>query len=114
MEQLTINWDEIIERRRNPKPARAQRMATQVENIERVKNTIADYVIAFFLSKQVGDEFHDQDLWQFVNARHRCAPASPRRIMAVLAKEGRLGYVVKSRADSLFSVTALPESEVTS
>jgi len=108
--QQTI-FDAIRAARRNPKPARAPRMATQAENIERVKLGIADYVIDFFLSKQVGDEFHDRDLWDFVNVRHRCAPASPRRIMAVLAKDGRLGYVVKSRPDSLFSVTALPESE---
>jgi len=109
-QQQTI-FDAIREAGRNPKPARAPRMATQVENIERVKASISDYVLAFFRTKQVGDEFHDSDLLQFVTAHHRCAPGSPRRIMAVLAKDGKLGYELKSRAESLFVVTAMPGSE---
>ncbi len=83
----------------------------QAEQIARVKLTIADYVLEFFESKNVGDQFHDADLWKFVNAQHRCAPASPRRIMALLAKEGRFKYELVSRSDSLFKIVELPKQE---
>lgn len=108
--QQTI-FDAIRESRRNPKLTRAPRMATQVENIERVQKNIGDFIVEFFLSKQVGDQFHDQDLWQYVNDRHRCAPASPRRILAQMAKDGKLGYELLSRPDSLFAITQMPEAE---
>lgn len=78
-------------------------------NLRRVRSKLEPDVEAFFLAHSVGFQFTALSLWQFVNARHACAPDSPRRVMSEMATEGRLGYEVINRRQSLYRITALPE-----
>lgn len=90
---------------------RKPRGGTHAENLRRVKSKLDPHVEAFFLARSIGAQFHALDLWQFVNARHACAPDSPRRVMSELATEGRLDYEVINRRQSLYRITALPMAQ---
>ena len=81
--------------------------AEQPAQLARVKASIAPRVLAFFAAKQVGDEFHVNDLTRFVwQTFPRVAADSPRRVMAALKAEKLLNYELVSRTDSLYRVAA--------
>ena len=82
--------------------------AEQPAQLARVKASIAPRVLAFFAAKQVGDEFHVNDLTRFVwEVFPSVAADSPRRVMAALKAEKLLNYELVSRTDSLYRVAEM-------
>lgn len=80
----------------------------QLMQLARVKAGIAPRVLAFFAAKQVGDEFHVNDLTRFVwEVFPSVAADSPRRVMAALKAEKLLNYELVSRTDSLYRVAEM-------
>jgi hypothetical protein len=82
-------------------------MNEQTENITRVNQAISRYVAAF-LDAHLNQEFHVDDLRQYVSANVEgyVAPASPDRILRDLRQRNKVNYVVVSRSKSLYK--ALP------
>jgi hypothetical protein len=79
----------------------------QQQQLERVRDRIADAILAFALAWP--GEWHMDDLRRFVE-RHvgRVAPASPDRILRALRAEQRLNYRVVSRPQSLYAWEPVP------
>jgi len=79
----------------------------QTEQIERVGDAIASHVSAF-VTANMEREFHVEDLRRYVydHVAGYVSPDSPGRILRDLRQQGRVNYVVVSRAKSLYK--ALP------
>lgn len=79
----------------------------QAAQLARVRANIAPEVLAFFASRQSGDEFHVNDLTRWVwRTNPLVAADSPRRVMAELKASGQLNYELLSRSRSLYRVLA--------
>jgi hypothetical protein len=85
---------------RTGKPAPRTEQARQ---IGRVRERIADVVLAF-LRERVGGEFYVSELTAYVTERRGGAPGSPDRILRLLRQEGRCRYSNIDRAASLYRV----------
>lgn len=105
MQQQAINFEQQQHR---PFVAMHFPDEEQAAQLERCKAKIDPLVLAFFATKQPGDEFHINDLTRAVwrTAPHVAAD-SPRRVMAALKDGGRLNYELVSRARSLYRVAAM-------
>ena len=77
---------------------------TQVIQITRVKTSIGDHVAAFFANRNHGDEFHGEELTDYVKRQASTAPGSPDRIMRQMRRAGELDYEVVSRSQSLYRI----------
>lgn len=78
-------------------------MSEQQENLRRVREKIAESVMAFYLARGCGNSFHMKELADFVKSEVvDIAPDSPSRILRLLRQEGRLDYTVLSRKGSLY------------
>lgn len=73
------------------------------ENITRVSQVIGQHVTAF-LDAHLNQEFHVDDLRQYVSAQvgGYIAPASPDRILRDLRQKKKVNYEVVSRSKSLY------------
>ena len=80
-------------------------MNEQTANISRVSASIAPH-ICHFLESHLNQEFHADDLRQYVSERTMIAPGSADRILRDLRAKGICNYVVVNRAKSLYR--ALP------
>ena len=76
-------------------------MNEQTANITRVSASIAPH-ICHFLDERLNQEFHADDLRQYVSERTMIAPGSADRILRLLRKKGIVNYTVKDRSKSLY------------
>lgn len=74
------------------------------ENLERVAGAIAQIVLHFC---RMRNEFHMEELRQYVVDRGIVAPASPDRILRWLRQKGFLDYEVINRRDSLYRIKSV-------
>lgn len=83
-------------------------MSEQAEQLERVSDRIGALVLEF-CSSHLGLRFFAEELTDYVRGRAESpvAPDSACRILRALRKAGRLDYVVVSRSQSLYRVTAV-------
>jgi hypothetical protein len=83
---------------------------SQAANLQRVSDNIAHHVI-FFCRRRLRTTramFRADDLVTYVQSRMvLVAPDSPSRILRELRRQGRVDYVVVSRAASLYRVVAV-------
>ena len=90
-------------------------MSEQDDNLERVKSKIGKAIIAFIThvyATRTDRRFHMNELATHVSTETHTAPASPDRILRELRRDGLVDYVVVSRKNSLYEVTAIaPEGE---
>ena len=93
---------------------KGQEMTTDHQERARVRSRIGSLILEF-CRRQVGI-FHMEDLRKFVECEANrepflghIAPDSPGRILRQLRQEGYMGYVVISRAESLYKVTWVQE-----
>ena len=77
---------------------------TQTANLTRVKTSIGHHVAAFFANRHHGDEFHVEELTDYVKRQASTAPGSPDRTMRQMRLAGELDYEVVSRSRSLYRV----------
>lgn len=102
MTQTSLDWQPIV--------ARAVKAADeQAKHLERVADRIAALVLDWCaINLKAGTTFHMADLVEFVClGPEACSPDSPSRILRMLRRKGRLDYVVVSRSQSLYRVTAV-------
>lgn len=83
-------------------------MSSQGENLRRVSGRIAA-LVAEFVNARVGQEWHAEELRQYVAEREPGAPGSADRILRDLRQRGRISYELVSRSQSRYRTT---ESEV--
>lgn len=84
----------------------------QAEQLERVGESIAPLVLAFFATKQPGDLFTMNSLTDYVRARRSLGVVeSAGRILRDLKRKGELNYELVSRSQSLYRVLALEVCE---
>ena len=81
----------------------------QDSELERVSERIAAVVIDFFNEHGPGYEFNLHEITLYVMQKVVCSPTSPYRVMADLRKKDRLNYIVMSRKESLYRMTAIAE-----
>jgi hypothetical protein len=75
----------------------------QKSHLIRVRSKVTLAIESFFARMSEGDEFHAQDLRDYVTALvPGIAPASPDRILRDMRQRGEVDYVVVSRKDSLY------------
>lgn len=84
-------------------------MNEQTANITRVSANIAPH-ICHFLESHLNQEFHADDLRQYVSERTTIAPGSADRVLRDLRKRGVISYEVVSRSRSLYR--ALPVGQM--
>lgn len=81
---------------------------THADNLERVADRIAGHVLEFcrkLLAQSVSPTFRMGDLTAHVAKYERgIAPDSPGRILRNLKQQGRVGYELLSRRDSLYEI----------
>ena len=80
-------------------------MDGHTENLERVKTTIGDTVLAFV--KQCFDEnkaFHISELQSYVSSRVQSAPNSAYRILYQLKRDKKCNYKLLSRLKSHYVI----------
>jgi hypothetical protein len=77
----------------------------QPAQLARVAGKTAAVIIEFFSTLSVGQDFHADELRQFVAQRLTVAPGSPDRIMRELRRHGEVSYQVVNRAKSLYRKT---------
>jgi hypothetical protein len=77
-------------------------LSEQQQHLDRVEAKIAEVVLAFLSNKSNGDQFHLQDLQEYVARTCPVSPDSPSRILRELRRKGRIDYNVVSRHDSLY------------
>lgn len=83
-----------------PPPTRQQ------QELDRVSSKISDWIKLFFDAHQVGEQFHADDLHNFVKAKANIAPASADRVMRDLRQRGEINYEV-SRSESKYTKLAV-------
>jgi hypothetical protein len=74
----------------------------QPKQLDRVLGKTAGVIVEFFGTLDVGQEFHADELRQYVAQRLTVAPAAPDRVMRELRRTGEVSYEVVSRAKSLY------------
>ncbi len=84
-----------------PEPSR------QEIELKRVKSKTSDWILEFFNAHQINEEFHAEDLHNFVKAKANIAPASADRIMRDMKQNGEINYEVVSRSQSLYKKLAV-------
>ena len=80
----------------------------QASHLARCREKLAGAILAFCRKRleRGQPEFHAEELLAFVGARVLgLAPDSPSRVLRLLRREGRVGYAVVSRKDSLYRLT---------
>jgi hypothetical protein len=77
----------------------------QDKQLARVLGKTAGVIIEFFSTLSAGQDFHADELRKFVAERLTVAPGSPDRIMRELRRQGRVGYEVINRSQSLYRKT---------
>lgn len=84
-------------------------MREQDENLARVSTKIAPIVLRFCRKRwhRGEPEFHMEELLRFVKLRTEIAPDSPSRILRQLRLKKRIDYIVVSRSESLYKLTAV-------
>jgi hypothetical protein len=78
----------------------------QPDQLARVAGKTASVIIEFFSLLSAGQDFHADELRQYVAERLTVAPGSPDRIMRELRRQGRVGYEVINRSQSLYRKTS--------
>jgi protein-L-isoaspartate O-methyltransferase len=80
---------------------------SQQQELNRVKNNIADLVEAFVKARwEFGTtRFYIKELHAYIAARTEIAPASPDRILRQLRRDGKINYVVTDRRASCYQLT---------
>jgi hypothetical protein len=85
-------WEQMIVARRSDSP----------EDRARVFGKLLPHIMEFHDAHR-GQEFHADDLYQFVIDREPwCAPESPGRCLRLARQRGFLNYIVIDRNNSLF------------
>jgi hypothetical protein len=74
----------------------------QPKQLDSVLGKTAGVIVEFFESLEVGQEFHADELRQYVAQRLTVAPGSPDRIMRELRRTGEVSYEVVNRSKSLY------------
>lgn len=85
---------------------------SQAKNLQRVDARIAHAVVAFWQQRVAStqQEFHMDDVTEYVRLQHQIAPDSAGRVMRDLRQRGKINYEVVSRRDSRYR--ALPTMEM--
>lgn len=87
-------------------PPTSQPSRQEIE-LKRVKSKTSDWIKQFFDAHQLGEQFHAEDLHNFVKAKANVAPASADRIMRDMKRSGEINYEVVNRSQSLYRKLAL-------
>jgi hypothetical protein len=87
-------------------PPVAEPSQQEVE-LQRVKMKTSDWIKQFFDAHQLGEQFHAEDLHEFVKAKANIAPASADRIMRDMKQSGEINYEVVNRSQSLYRKLAV-------
>jgi hypothetical protein len=87
-------------------PQQPQASRQEVE-LQRVRLKTSDWIKLFFDAHQVGEQFHAEDLHNFVKAKANIAPASADRIMRDMKQRGEINYDVPKRSKSLYRKLAV-------
>jgi len=77
----------------------------QTRQLARVEGRIANSIVAW-CDRHRGGEFHLASMTAAIMAETQCAPDSPRRVMAQLAKTGQVEVECVDRSRSLWRVAA--------
>ena len=86
-------------------------MSTHVQNLTRVRHSIAAVIVAFLRGVGVGGRFHAEELRDHVRRECPTAPASADRVLRDLRQRGRIDYTLVSRSGSLYEVRAIGRPE---
>lgn len=76
----------------------------QQEQLSRVRERIQNLVISFIKNVGTGNQFHADQLREWVSDRVAVAPGSADRILRDLRQRGYLNYSILNRKKSLYRV----------
>lgn len=83
----------------------------QQEHLDRVTKSVGNEIVKFFQNRisRGRPEFYAHELRTWVYGVMTCAPASPDRVLRNLRQQGRIGYKLVSRRQSLYRATGVSE-----
>jgi hypothetical protein len=90
-----------------PAAPQAAEPSRQEVELQRVKMKTSDWIKQFFDAHQLGEQFHAEDLHNFVRDKANIAPASADRIMRDMKQSGEINYEVVNRSQSLYRKLAV-------
>ncbi len=82
---------------------------TGERELARVESEIRDIVLGF-CRQRLFDTFRMDELTEYVRLRTSVAPDSPGRILRQLRRDNTVDYILVSRRESLYSITAVHDT----